>query len=118
MCDEKNYNFFFLSLTFKNTFPNEQIQLPSGGKNFFHGREKYFPREEAEKSPCKMQGHDVVAWGDGNHSQMSHASSSSFVSTGLFGSAVPIVLMLISDFVFTSIVVVSGAIYFFIVPSF
>ena len=60
---KKNYNFFVLPLTFKNNFPDEQIQLPSGGKNFFHGREKYFPREEAEKSPCKMQGHDVVAWG-------------------------------------------------------
>ena len=80
-------------------------------KNFFLTREKYFPREGAEKSPCKMQGHDVVAWGDGNHSQMSHASFSSFVSTSLSILAFsPIVLMLISDFVFTSIVVVSGAI--------
>ena len=49
--------------------------------------------------------------GDGNHSQMSHASFSSFVSTSLSILAFsPIVLMLISDFVFTSIVVVSGAI--------
>ena len=86
-------------------------------KKFFLTREKYFPREGAEKSPCKMQGHDVVAWGDGNHSQMFHALFSSFVSTGLFGSAFcPIVLMLISDFVFTSTVVVSGALYFFMIP--
>ena len=42
---------------------------------------------------------------------MSHSSFSSFVSTSLSILAFsPIVLMLISDFVFTSIVVVSGAI--------